>query len=61
MKNLLNLMRKRGEKPIICAMLYKGEKPPKSSWKNGKKNQILILEEGVFRVLDQKLEHDIQI
>ncbi len=37
MKNLLNSMRKQGEKPIIC--YFAGdENPPKSSEENKKKN-----------------------
>ena len=31
MKNLLNLIRKQGRKPIICCYFAEGEKPPKSS------------------------------
>ena len=33
----------------------------KPSGKNEEENQILILEQLVFRVLDQRFEHDIQI
>ena len=37
MKNLLNSMRKRGEKPIIYCCFAKGEKSPKPSWENGER------------------------
>ncbi len=41
-KNPPNSMRKHGGKPIVYCFTG-GEKPPKSNWKNGEENQVLIL------------------
>ena len=58
MKNLLNSMRKRGGKTIICCFA-RGEKPPKPSWENGEENQMLI--EDRDEEFDQRLKHNINI
>ena len=42
-------------------LFTKGEKPLKSSKENEEENRVLILGWGFSEVIDQKLEHDIQI
>ena len=43
MKNLLNLMKKQGDKPIYRSQNYlQGKKPLKLSWENREENRVLI-------------------
>ena len=46
---------------MLYMIFCKNKKLPKPSKENGEENWILILEQRIFRVLDQKLEYDIQI
>ena len=56
-------MKKQGGKPICMSWNYLQEVKNLRNLtrKNGEKNQILIIGRGVSGILDQKLEHDIQI
>ena len=46
---------------MLCIMTCRGEKSSKLNKKNGKTNQMLISKWGIFKVLDQRFEYDIQI
>ena len=46
---------------MLYTMFCKGKKPLKLNEENRKENQMSILGQKVFKVLDQWLKHDIQI